>query len=103
MMVAEAAIGGSVNGALSKTTSAELTEFGAPRKVKVSPPNVAIPGRSLPLHVPKNLVSAPGLRQQCGRAAPNSVFAMRENPFVPKSLSGATPVANDNCLNNILF
>src|SRR5262249_35107609 len=92
MMVAEAAIGGSVNGALSKSTLASLTEFSDPRLVKVSPPSVTTPTRSLPLHLPKKWVWAPGLRQHCGPAAPRRTPPIKENPFVPKSVSGPAPV-----------
>src|SRR5215467_14910521 len=92
MIVAEALIGGSVNAALSKSTLASLTEFRSPRLVKVSPPSVTTPTRSLPLHLPKKRVSAPGLRQHCGPAAPRRTPPMKENPFVPKSVSGPAPV-----------
>src|SRR5215831_188210 len=76
-MVAEAPIGGSVNGALSKSTLARLTEFRPPTLVKVSPPNVTTPGRSFPIHLPKNWVSVPGLRQHFGPVTSDEREAVR--------------------------
>src|SRR5215467_2158857 len=86
MMVAEAAIGGSVNGALSKLRLASLTELRSPRLVKVSPPSVTTPTTSLPLHLPKKRVSAPGLRQHFGPVTPRRPPPTKENPFVPRSV-----------------